>query len=75
VRVIVADAVLTRAGISALLTEAGCEVVEVAGNGVEAVRVVLEHDPDVAVIDIRMPPTHTDEGLVAAQEIRERCLA
>lgn len=73
-RVIVADdAILARAGISALLTEAGCEVVGVAGDGVEALRLVREHDPDVAVIDIRMPPTHTNEGLVAAQQIRERC--
>ena len=72
-RVIVADdSVLTRAGISILLTDAGCEVVAVAADAPHAIRAVAEHEPDVAVLDIRMPPTHTDEGLVAARHIRDQ---
>jgi DNA-binding NarL/FixJ family response regulator len=71
--VIVADdSVLTRAGISTLLTDAGCEVVAVVADAPHAIRAVAEHEPDVAVLDIRMPPTHTDEGLVAARHIRDQ---
>lgn len=70
--IVVDDALLTRAGISALLTEAGCTVVAQAEDGPGAVRAVEQHLPDVAVLDIRMPPTHTTEGLVAAQEIQRR---
>lgn len=73
VRVIVADdAVLTRAGVAALLSDAGCEVVATVADGPSAVRAAEETRPDVAVLDIRMPPTHTTEGLVAAREIRQR---
>jgi DNA-binding NarL/FixJ family response regulator len=69
-RVVVADdSLLTRAGIVAILREVGCEVVAEARDGVEALAAVRVHRPDVAVLDIRMPPTHTDEGLVAAHEI------
>jgi DNA-binding NarL/FixJ family response regulator len=72
VRVIVAeDSVLLREGIVRLLGEAGFEVVGQAGDGEELMRKARAHKPDVAIIDIRMPPTHTDEGLRAARAIRE----
>lgn len=71
-RVVIADdAVLIREGITALLRSSGAEVVAQAGDAEELIRQVREHRPDVAVVDIKMPPTHTDEGLVAAQRIRE----
>lgn len=70
-RVVVADDVLlTRSGIVRLLSEAGIEVVAEAANADELLRHVRQTSPDVAVVDIRMPPTHSDEGLVAAQSIR-----
>jgi len=70
-RLVVADdSLLLREGITRLLTEAGFEVVAQAGNPKALLAAVTEHRPDVAIIDIRMPPTHTDEGLRAAQEIR-----
>jgi DNA-binding NarL/FixJ family response regulator len=72
VRVIVAeDSMLLREGVVRLLEEAGFEVVGQAGDGEELMRKTRAHKPDVAVIDIRMPPTHTDEGLRAARKIRE----
>jgi DNA-binding NarL/FixJ family response regulator len=71
VRVIVADdSTLLREGLVRLLEEAGLEVVGQAGDGEELLRKVRAHKPDVAVVDVRMPPTHTDEGLRAAREIR-----
>jgi DNA-binding NarL/FixJ family response regulator len=71
VRVVVADDVmLTREGISRLLRDAGIEVVAEAGDAEVLLREVRLVHPDVALVDIRMPPTHTDEGLVAAQTIR-----
>ncbi len=70
-RVVVADDVmLTRAGITRLLTDAGVDVVGEAGDAASLLRAVRMTQPDAAVVDIRMPPTHTDEGLVAAQQIR-----
>jgi DNA-binding NarL/FixJ family response regulator len=70
-RVIVAeDALLTREGIVHLLTEAGVEVVAELGDADQLLAEVARHLPDVVVVDIRMPPTHTDEGLVAARHIR-----
>ena len=66
------DSLLTRAGIIAILREVGCDVVAEARDGREAVEAVRLHRPAVAVLDIRMPPTHTDEGLVAAHEIQAR---
>ena len=66
------DSVLLREGLSRLLQEAGFEVVATAGDGDEVVRLAGEAEPDVAVIDIRMPPSYTDEGLRAADEIRRR---
>jgi DNA-binding NarL/FixJ family response regulator len=72
VRVIVADdSVLLREGVVRLLEEAAFDVVGQAGDGEELMRKVRAHKPDVAVIDIRMPPTRTDEGLRAALAIRE----
>jgi DNA-binding NarL/FixJ family response regulator len=71
VRVVVADdTMLTRQGIVHLLREAGIEVVAEAEDAEGLLREVRLARPDVALVDIRMPPTHTDEGLVAAQTIR-----
>lgn len=70
-RVVVADDVmLTREGIVRLLDEAGVAVVGQAENADDLLRIVAATRPDAAVVDIRMPPTHTDEGLIAAQRIR-----
>jgi DNA-binding NarL/FixJ family response regulator len=72
VRVVVADDVmLTRAGIARVLAAAGVEVVGEAGDVDALMRLVATARPDCAIIDIRMPPTNTDEGIVAAQRIRE----
>jgi serine/threonine-protein kinase PknK len=71
VRVILADdAVVIREGLARLLAEQGIEVAGQAGTGEELLLLVATSPPDVAVIDIRMPPTFTNEGLLAAQEIR-----
>jgi DNA-binding NarL/FixJ family response regulator len=70
-RVVVADdSVLLREGVVRLLQEGGFEVVAQAGDAEDLLRKVGAHKPDVAVVDVRMPPTQTDEGLVAAAEIR-----
>jgi DNA-binding NarL/FixJ family response regulator len=70
-RVVVAeDSVLLREGVVRLLEEAGFEVAGQAGDGEELMRKVRAHKPDVAIVDIKMPPTHTDEGLRAARAIR-----
>ena len=72
-RVVLADdSVLLREGIARLLEDAGFEVVAQGGTAEDLIRHVGMHKPDVALIDIRMPPTQTDEGLRAAKEIRER---
>jgi DNA-binding NarL/FixJ family response regulator len=72
-RVAVADdAVILREGLSRLLQEAGFEVVGLAADGDALLELVERTLPDVAIVDIRMPPTHTDEGLRAAKTIRER---
>jgi DNA-binding NarL/FixJ family response regulator/class 3 adenylate cyclase len=71
VKVVLADdAVLLREGIARLLTEAGLDVVGQSGTADDLLLKVRSYEPDVAVVDIRMPPTQTDEGLRAAQEIR-----
>lgn len=71
-RVVVAeDSVLLREGIARLLGEHGFEVVGQAGDAEDLVRKVGAHKPDVAVVDIRMPPTNTDDGLRAALRIRD----
>jgi DNA-binding NarL/FixJ family response regulator len=69
--VIAEDSVLLREGMVRLLEEQGFEVAGQAGDGEDLLRKVRAHKPDVAVVDVRMPPTHTDEGLRAAQQIRE----
>ena len=72
-RVVLADdSVLLREGIAALLEGKDFEVVAQAGDAEDLLRKVGAHKPDVAIVDVRMPPTHTDEGLRAALEIRER---
>ena len=72
-RVVIADdSVLVREGIASLLTGAGLDVVAQGSSGDDLLRDVDAHRPDVAIVDIRMPPTHTDEGLRAALEVRER---
>jgi len=73
IKVVIADdSVLLREGIVRLLGEAGFDVAAQSGTAEDLLRHVGLHKPDVAVVDIRMPPTHTDEGLRAAAEIRER---
>jgi DNA-binding NarL/FixJ family response regulator len=73
VRVVVADdSVLLRDGIVRLLTDSGFEVVAAVGDADTLLDVVTEHAPDLCIVDVRMPPTHTDEGLRAAVEIRRR---
>jgi DNA-binding NarL/FixJ family response regulator len=70
-RVVIADdSVLLRSGIAQLLEDSGFEVVGQAGDGEDLLRKVGAHKPDIAVVDVRMPPTHTDEGLRAAHRIR-----
>jgi DNA-binding NarL/FixJ family response regulator len=72
VRVVIADdAVLLREGAVRLLTEAGIEVVAQADDAEDLLRKVRAHKPDVAIIDVRMPPENTDDGLRAALVIRE----
>jgi DNA-binding NarL/FixJ family response regulator len=66
------DSVLLREGIAALLEESGFEVVGQAGTADDLLALIDEALPDVAIVDIRMPPTKTDEGLQAAREIRRR---
>jgi DNA-binding NarL/FixJ family response regulator len=71
VRIVIADdETLLREGLARLLDEAGFDVVGKAASADELRRRVELTRPDIAIVDIRMPPTHTDEGLVAAQEIR-----
>jgi DNA-binding NarL/FixJ family response regulator len=72
VRVVIADdSVLLREGLVRVLTDGGFEVVGQAGDADDLRRMVGLHKPDVAIVDVRMPPTHTDEGARAAVEIRE----
>ena len=71
-RVVLAeDSVLLREGLVRLLTEYGATVVDAVGDGDELVAAVDRHRPDVAVVDVRMPPSFTDEGLRAALRARE----
>jgi DNA-binding NarL/FixJ family response regulator len=73
VRVVVAeDVMLTREGIVRVLADAGLEVVGTSDDVGGLMRVVATQKPDCAIVDIRMPPSHTDEGIVAAREIRDR---
>ncbi|HYZ97289.1 MAG TPA: response regulator transcription factor [Acidimicrobiales bacterium] len=70
--VIAEDSVLLRAGLTRLLADAGEEVVAAVDNADDLLTVVERHRPDLCVVDVRMPPTHTDDGLRAALEIRAR---
>ena len=69
--VIADDETLLREGLARLLTDAGVDIVGTAGTAAALLRRIELSRPDVAIVDIRMPPTHTDEGLVAASEIRD----
>jgi DNA-binding NarL/FixJ family response regulator len=68
--VVADDSVLLRDGIVRLLTEDGIEVVAAVGDADALLDAVADHEPDLVLVDVRMPPTHTDEGLRAALEIR-----
>jgi DNA-binding NarL/FixJ family response regulator len=70
--VIAEDAVLLREGLARLLTEGGFEVVDAVDNGEALLRAVERHRPDVCVVDVRMPPTFSDEGVKAALVIRKQ---
>jgi DNA-binding NarL/FixJ family response regulator len=73
VRVVIADdSPLVREGIASFVRSAGIDVVAEAASPDELLEAVDEHEPDVAIVDIRMPPTQTDEGIQAAHEIRRR---
>jgi serine/threonine-protein kinase PknK len=65
------DDVLLREGLASLLTRSNFDVVAQASDGRELIERVREHEPELVVVDIRMPPTHTTEGIDAAREIRE----
>jgi DNA-binding NarL/FixJ family response regulator len=68
--VIAEDLTLLREGLAALLSECGHEVVATVGDGERLIAAVEEHCPDLALVDVRMPPTQTDEGVKAAVEVR-----
>ena len=68
--VIAEDSVLLREGLTTLVTNAGLEVVEAVPDAGQLLRAVAEHRPDLAVVDVRMPPTYTDEGIRAALVLR-----
>lgn len=71
-RIVIADdAVLLREGLVRLLTERGHQVVAAVGDGDALVQAVVTHRPDVSIVDVRMPPSHTDEGLRAAVQARD----
>ncbi|MDT7805248.1 MAG: hypothetical protein QOI78_8681, partial [Actinomycetota bacterium] len=71
-RVVIAeDAVLLRAGVTRLLADEGIETVAAVDNGDDLLDAVQEHRPDLAIVDVRMPPTFTDEGLRAALAARK----
>jgi len=71
VRIVIAeDAVLLREGLATLLRTAGHDVVASVGDGEELLDAVRRHNPDLSIVDVRMPPTHTDEGIQAAQTLR-----
>jgi DNA-binding NarL/FixJ family response regulator len=71
VRIVIAeDAVLLREGLAGLLEDAGHDVVARVGDAESLLAVVAEHEPELAVVDVRMPPTYEDEGMLAAVEMR-----
>jgi DNA-binding NarL/FixJ family response regulator len=69
--VVADDDVLLREGLASLLQRSDFEVLGQAGDATDVLKLVREHEPDLVIVDIRMPPTHTNEGLVAAHTIRE----
>jgi DNA-binding NarL/FixJ family response regulator len=72
VRVAIADdAMLVREGVARLLSDAGFDIIGTAADAEALLKIVEDERPDVVIIDIKMPPTHTDEGLVAAESIRQ----
>lgn len=72
-RVVIADdAVLLREGLIRLVEENDCTVVAAVGDGPSLVEAIITHRPDVSIVDVRMPPSHTDEGLRAAVEARSK---
>lgn len=72
-RIVIADdEVLLRDGLASLLATTDAEVVDTVSSAEDLLQSVAVHQPDVALVDIQMPPTHTDEGIVAALDIRER---
>ncbi|MFI6298689.1 response regulator [Nonomuraea sp. NPDC050790] len=72
-RVVIAeDSVLLREGLARLLADGGIETAESVGDGPSLVGAVERHEPDLAIVDVRMPPSNTDEGLRAALEVRAR---
>ncbi|MFN8017814.1 MAG: response regulator transcription factor [Acidimicrobiales bacterium] len=70
--VIAEDSVLLRAGLTRILIDAGEDVVATVGDADELLLAVARHQPDLALVDVRMPPTNTDDGLRAALEVRRR---
>jgi len=75
-RVVVADdAVLLREGLVRVLAEDGYQVAAAVGTGPDLVRAARAHLPDLVIADVRMPPTHSDDGIVAVREIRRRVKA
>lgn len=70
--VIAEDAVLLREGLIRLLVEAGHQIVAAADNGPDLVSAIDEHRPEISIVDVRMPPSHTDEGIRAALRAREQ---
>jgi DNA-binding NarL/FixJ family response regulator len=69
--VVADDDVLLREGVASVLERSGFRVVGQAGDADELLELVREHEPELVIVDIRMPPTHSTEGLVAAQTIRD----
>lgn len=70
-RIVIADdSLLLREGLQLLLTEAGHEIVDAVGDGPAFVASMLDHRPDLGIVDVRMPPSHSDEGLAAAVRVR-----
>jgi len=70
--VIAEDSVLLREGLTKLLTDGGFDVVAAVGDADQLLRAVADHEPDLVVVDVRMPPTHTDEGIRAALVLRRQ---
>ena len=66
------DSIIIREGLARVLADKQVDVIGTAGDADELLRLIAAEKPDVAIVDIRMPPTHTDEGLIAAATIRQR---